>query len=583
MDGYYFYNPEIWPSIISMLFLSFLSVYSWTRRDIPGAIPFTIGCSTAIPIGFSQVMTLSAGNPELKIFWYMFETTWLVICVTAMTCFILEYSMPGRWLTTRNLVLLSIPPTFSILFNFTNQYNHLAFTGFTVDKIVIPHYGPIGWMFLVYLLSLSVIDWIVFIWLFRVSRQHRWPVVLMMSAHVLTRVFYLSSSVVNDTWLIAVPEYSLVYLAYAVALFAFKIFDPISLASHSVMNQMTDGVLVLDTNEEIVSLNPAAEKMLNLSTKDASGINIRKIFSGISKTYASGPQNIDSKMQQLNNSTPYFSESTVNINNAPGETNTATTRSSRFYTLNASSLNDWRGKEVGQLLILQDITERKQAQENLVEQQRVLAMAQERDYLARELHDSIGQVLGYTGFQLDAAAKLLHDGKIDTAVSHLNRLSGVIREAHADVRGLILDLRSEPVTHDSFCVSLRNYLDGFTNNYGIQSTLNVDESIISHLSKEMQMHVFRIIQEALTNARKHSQARSIQVQLSKVNNHFNLIIEDDGIGFDPVQVNPDDKIHYGLHFMRERAEKIGGKLFIDSETGKGARVIVNIPLSEGAM
>ncbi len=598
----YVYTPEIWPSIISAFCLIALAAYSFNRRNVPGAIPFTIGCLAAIPIGLSMVMTLVAVDIDAKIFWYQFESTWLIICVTAMTCFILEYTWPGRWLTRRNLVLLSIPPILSIIFNITNNSNHLAFRGFDVDKVVIPHYGPAGWIYVGYLLLLSLIDIIVFIWLFRVSPQHRWPVAIMLTALILVRIIYLSNSAITGTWLLIIPEYSFVFLAYGVALFGFRLFDPMDQACQSVMDQMHEGMLVLDSNKVVAKLNPAAEKMINIPARSAQGKHIRDLlpdfpaelqeeqgevnaeFSLIKKT-PSAASEIPTKKRKLNNRNEnpggIPTEGHLTDQASQGQSSDDSKYETRNYILRISTLHDWRGLKVGCLLLLRDLTDRKQAQEKIINQQRALAMLQEREQLARELHDSIGQVLGYAGFQVESALKLIQDGQINSAQSQLTRLAGVVRDAHADVRKYIFDLRTEPDPHELFSITLRHYLDGFTNNYNIQTNLYFDDYVNGNpLPSDVQMHLFRIIQEALTNTRKHSQAHCVQVALIKRDSHLRLSVSDDGVGFEREQIEGEGGSHFGLHFMRERAEKLGGDLTVDSEPGTGTRVVLEMPLVE---
>jgi len=113
----------------------------------------------------------------------------------------------------------------------------------------------------------------------------------------------------------------------------------------------------------------------------------------------------------------------------------------RYYSLNLTPLADRNGELLGQLLLLHDITDQKLAQESILEQQRVLATLRERERLARELHDGIGQVLGYLGIQAQSVRKYVQDGNDEKADSILKRLVEVAKDAHADVRESILDLR----------------------------------------------------------------------------------------------------------------------------------------------
>jgi signal transduction histidine kinase len=240
-----------------------------------------------------------------------------------------------------------------------------------------------------------------------------------------------------------------------------------------------------------------------------------------------------------------------------------------------SSLKDFREQVVGRLLLLHDVTEQKRAQAQLLEQQRALAMLHERERLARELHDSIGQTLGFAGFQLEAASKLVQDGQSVSAITQINRLAGIVCEAHDDLREYILDLHSTPAAQQPFFTALRRYLKGYTNNYSIQATLSIDERLGEEpFSLDDRMEVYRILQEALSNARKHAQARCVQVSFTLDEDCLRMTIQDDGAGFDPSQ-SPGEG-HFGLRFMHERAEQIGGVLRVDSAPGGGTQVNLEI-------
>ncbi|MRR29660.1 sensor histidine kinase, partial [bacterium] len=233
------------------------------------------------------------------------------------------------------------------------------------------------------------------------------------------------------------------------------------------------------------------------------------------------------------------------------------------------------------LLLLLDVTEQRLTQRKLVEQQRALAMLQERERLARELHDSIGQVLGYVGFQVDAVTKLVTDGKTDAATEQLDRLAGIAREAHADIREFILDLHAAPAPEKPFFTALGNYLDGFTHNYDIQTILNVDERLIDEpFPPDSRVQIFRILQEALSNARKHGHAHSVQVKFALEDHRVCMTIQDDGAGFDTTRAEAGSEGHFGLHFMRERAEALGGHLEVISKPDQGTQVVAWAPIRD---
>ena len=186
----YAYMPQIWPPIFTALALIALAVYSFHRRSVPGALPFTI----AILFGALWMVGISLEVAALatvtKIFWFKFQAAWLLPITTAVTCFLLEYASPGRWLTRRNLTLLSIPCLLYLGMILTNNLHHLAWQGFLVDHEVIALNGLGNWVFLVYSYGLSVLNVVVLAWLFIHLPQHRWPAALIMVGLVAVRVVY---------------------------------------------------------------------------------------------------------------------------------------------------------------------------------------------------------------------------------------------------------------------------------------------------------------------------------------------------------------------------------------------------------
>ena len=242
-------------------------------------------------------------------------------------------------------------------------------------------------------------------------------------------------------------------------------------------------------------------------------------------------------------------------------------------------LHDFRGLHMGFLLMFDDVTAAHQAQAQIIEQQRMLAALHEREVLARDLHDSIGQVLGYASFQVEATRALLDTGQTTVAAAQLDRLADVLREAHADVREQILRLRSSASPQQPFTAALRQYLDGFSSNYAIGAKLTIAPDLsVEQLAPETQMQLFRIVQEVLANARKHSGARSVAVSIAADDSKLRLWIADDGCGFDPDAAGNSN--HLGLRTMAERAAELGGNLHIESAPGVGTRVCVEVPWQE---
>lgn len=195
MSWPYAYNPEVWPALITVALNTFLVVYSWRRRQVPGAKPFAIGSLFALLWALGVALQISALNFSTQVFWVKFQTIWQMPTATAIMCFILVYAGLGRWLTRRNLILLAIPPLITLVLVITNDYNHLIWTGFQAGKYILPSVGD-GNRFLVgYTYVLALINLIVLLWLAVRSPQHRWPVAIMLSGQIIGRGLYLLNNI----------------------------------------------------------------------------------------------------------------------------------------------------------------------------------------------------------------------------------------------------------------------------------------------------------------------------------------------------------------------------------------------------
>jgi len=123
-------------------------------------------------------------------------------------------------------------------------------------------------------------------------------------------------------------------------------------------------------------------------------------------------------------------------------------------------------------------------------------MLNEREQLARELHDSLGQVLGYTTLRMEATRKLIADGKLASADDHLVQMEHIVADAHADVREYILDLHTAPTDQQPFFSTLQYYLDGFLKNYGIRVDLSTGAGVKDMiLSPDAQMQLFPLFKK----------------------------------------------------------------------------------------
>jgi two-component system nitrate/nitrite sensor histidine kinase NarX len=207
--------------------------------------------------------------------------------------------------------------------------------------------------------------------------------------------------------------------------------------------------------------------------------------------------------------------------------------------------------------------------------QREAAVAEERTLLARELHDSIAQSLAFMKIQLQLLKDAQQRGKGTETLRLMDELELGLKESSADVRALLMNFRTR-TDGDDLLPALQQTLQKFRLQSGLQAELEVDGHGAA-LPADVQVQLLHVVQEALSNVRKHAQAQRVQVRLTH-QPHWQIEIRDDGCGFDPVRDAPDDS-HVGLRIMRERAEKVGAKVDLQSHPGAGTQVRVALPES----
>jgi PAS domain S-box-containing protein len=204
-----------------------------------------------------------------------------------------------------------------------------------------------------------------------------------------------------------------------------------------------------------------------------------------------------------------------------------------------------------------------------------LAVMEERQRLARELHDSVTQALYSVTLYADAVSMALKAGKHAVVLEHVQELRAMAREAMLDMRLLIFELHPPVLEKEGLVVAIQTRLETVEARSGLQSAFHVEGQEI-RLPLAIEEDLYRIVQEALTNAVKHAQAQRLIVWLRFGSNHFALEVSDDGVGFDPMHTRQGGGL--GLRGIAERVQRIGGQLVVDSTPGKGTILKVDVDL-----
>ena len=230
---------------------------------------------------------------------------------------------------------------------------------------------------------------------------------------------------------------------------------------------------------------------------------------------------------------------------------------------------------------------------------RGLAVETERERIAREMHDGLAQVLGYVSTKSQAVEELLANGRVADARDQLDELAGAARSIYVDVREAILGLRS-PISPE---LGLAGAIEQYATRFAEASKLGVSVDVTTEaraatLSPETEAHVFRIVQESLSNVRKHAAAGRVSIRLARVGDALRVELADDGLGFgaktaartledadapQSVAAGVPDWPHYGMAAMQERASEIGARIAWTNGPAGGGVVRLDVPLPVGVV
>jgi signal transduction histidine kinase len=247
-------------------------------------------------------------------------------------------------------------------------------------------------------------------------------------------------------------------------------------------------------------------------------------------------------------------------------------------------VHPWAGDEIGELAqafntMTADLAkaeaerrEREQLRKQLLEKV-ITAQEDERQRIARELHDETGQALTSLMVRLQ---NINQHCLVPELKSQMEDLRNLLAQTLDDVHNLALELRPSVLDDLGLAAALERYV----NDYSKRSPVDIDLVIIGfegeRLPPSVETALYRIVQEGLTNVTRHSQAKTVSVLLEHNNNRVRAIIEDDGVGFNPQLTMNGDRL--GLYGMRERAELLNGELIIETKEDQGTTIFVELPL-----
>ncbi len=545
-------------SIFTSVLLAFvLAIYSWQRRETPGARPLAWLMLTMVAA--SLALGLIWLSPTESVARVRFYISTFIVYFTSLNflIFVLEYAgWREKWLPPSRMKLIAI-----LLSIMTIALMLDPLFGWYLSSITFMHVGPLmmvdtvirgpwGWLEVIYAYFNIFLGVILLLRLYiQASQQHRKQIALLLAGAFLPWV-----ANIIQVFVTVKPKLPLTYVAFAFtglvyswAIFQQRLFNLTPAARSMLVDTISDGMLVMDKDGHITDINPAASNTLGVDRNAVISQPATKILEPW----------------------PELTEALQTKTAAQIDLSIEQNGKSYHYNFRITPLVDQQGRVSGQLVVWNDITGHIDAEIA----RRELAVLGERQRLARDLHDSVAQTLYGVNLFASATADSVRAGNEAQVHEYLESLGDAARQAHKELRLLIYELRPSALADEGLVEALRKRLETVENRAGIETQMQIEHPV--DLTDDVQSDLYHIALEALNNALKHARASKVSVCIEQDENGLHLAVEDDGVGFELDTV--EDRGGLGLSTMRERASSLSGVLTIETNAGKGTCVKVIIP------
>lgn len=554
MSGYDF-TPSVWPILASAAFMLLLAALLWRRREVRGAVPLFIQAILTGALCVAIAAETAATTADSRQTWFLVRDALILPSGIAILWFAIEYASLERYLT-RPLVAALAGSVLLHLVLYLPDGGRLLWSRVSWAGEVRGELATLGVVFTAYAFALFVLSTAILVVLFIRSPAHRVPVALILAGHLAVRMVYPLAvlKIVELPNAAAVLVVDFAALMYAVALLRFRLFDLVPVARQTILARLPDGLLVLDSGNRVADVNETMLRLLGLERPAVLGRPVATGFAAYPDLVRAIAVNGESRQ----------------------EASLETERGSSTCEVGSTPLADWQGRPIGRLVLLHDITALRRVEAQLVERERALAAAQERERLARELHDGLAQDLWLAKLKATQLAAQRDLGPEARALTE--EVTFAVDAGIAEARHAVAAMRLPAEMNGGLRELLERSLEDFEDRFGLGVEVDCGPDLPA-LSAHAEAETLRIVQEALTNVRRHADATVVRVRARMDDGRLVLEVRDNGRGFDPGSVGD---AAYGLAGMRERAAIIGGEIEIDSAPGKGTRVRLGVPVAGDA-
>jgi PAS domain S-box-containing protein len=592
------FTPFALPEIIAGAVTIWLAIITWRRRSAPGALPFFIILLAATEYSLGNAVQLGSTDLSTAIFWNNVQWPAAVVLPLAWLAFTLQYTGRTQWLTRRTMVLLSIVPLITLLLIWTNGEHGLMYSDAMLDRSVpfaalVETYGLLYWGFIAYSYVLLLCGALLmgsFIWaLMRSSSLYRGQVIALLIAVIApwigNAISLLGPSPFNLLDLTPFG-FTITGLAMAWSLFRYRLLDIAPVARNAVFESMSDAVIVLDRQNRITDLNPAAQHLLGRPPSELVGHPADQVVSAL-----------PAQTTRFRDVREAHEEITLDVGGTACS-----------FDLRISPLFDRSGSFNGRLIVLRDITERKQAMEATEQARRAAEAANQAKsaflaMMSHEIRTPMNAIIGMTGLLLDTGLTDEQREYTETVRSSSDALLTIINDIldFSKIEADKLELEQQPFDLRECVESALDLLAARATEKGIDLAYVLDERVPPTIYGDVT-RLRQILVNLLSNAVKftHEGEVVLSVEINHKDNgglvpvldrdglptyELHMAVRDTGIGISEEgrrrlfhsfsQVDASTTRRYGgtglgLAISKRLAELMGGRMWVESESGIGS-------------
>ncbi len=544
--------------LISALATLALAVYGIRQRQSLGTNILGLCMTIGTLWSCANALELSATTLEHKLFWANLQ--YAAYSLGPLAWFLTSCQFTGRshWLRRKSLSVLFVIPALTILLVWTDPWWGLVRTGLRLDttglfSVLAKEYGPWFWIHFVHSYALNFLSMLLLgLALAKKSSIHRRQAFFLLAGICLV----VCTNLLYVLGLSPVTRYDLTPVVFSLAsalmfwgIYSCELFRLVPIAWETAIEALETAVVVVNNTGRVVDVNPAFCRMFSQEPANALGAALRDMAPDLALLCSATPPEAGRHR----------------------EMHRSVLEEDRFFEITVSEIKDKHLVTQGRVIAINDITELRLAQERLYLEQREVAVAAERMRFTQDLHDNLGQMLGFCSLQVQATMRELQRDNEEQAHVFLSRLGTVLGEAQSEMRSYVHGMRTREYELNSLADLLRREVSRLQEHEPYQVELEITAY---DFPVEEKIQLCSIVKEALSNVRRHAQANLVKVSLLLAQGNWVLSVVDDGVGFAHTSTITSSQGGSGLSFMAERARLLSGDLQVSSEPGQTAVRVV---------